>query len=90
VPPPPTTLINSKEEYEVEAILDSQMHYNSLEYLVEFKGYDEGHCKGTSIRFLTSSFLSYSPPVYMYFLSSPLYHLQGLHLQPMTSILTAR
>jgi hypothetical protein len=43
-------------------------------------------CKGTSVRFLTSSLLSYSPPVYIYFLSSPLYHLQGLHLQPTTSI----
>jgi hypothetical protein len=27
-PPPPTTLIDGEEEYEVEAILDSRMHYN--------------------------------------------------------------
>jgi hypothetical protein len=47
-------------------------------------------CKGTSVRFLTSSLLSYSPPVYMYSLSSPLYHLQGLHRQLTTSIPTAR
>jgi hypothetical protein len=62
-----------------------------LEVLVGFKGHERGgHCKGTSICFLTSSLFSYSPPVYMYFLSSPLYHHQGLHLQPTTSILTAR
>jgi hypothetical protein len=47
-------------------------------------------CKGTSIHFLTSPPLSYSPPVHMYYLSSLLYHLQGLHLKPTTSILTAR
>jgi hypothetical protein len=44
------------------------------------------YCKGTSVHFLTSSLLSYTPPVYMYSLSSPLYHLQGLHLQLTTSI----
>jgi hypothetical protein len=27
-PPPPPTLIDSEEEYEVEAILDSCMYYN--------------------------------------------------------------
>jgi hypothetical protein len=42
-PPPPTTLADGEEEYEVEAILDSRMHYNRLEYLLKFKGYDEGH-----------------------------------------------
>jgi hypothetical protein len=35
VPPPPTTLIDGEEEYEVEAILDIQMCYNRLEYLVK-------------------------------------------------------
>jgi hypothetical protein len=40
-PPPPPTLIDGKEEYEVEAILDSQMCYNHLEYLVKWKGYRE-------------------------------------------------
>jgi hypothetical protein len=39
----PTTLINGEEEYKVEVILDSQMHYNHLEYLLKFKGYDESH-----------------------------------------------
>jgi hypothetical protein len=47
-------------------------------------------CKGTSIHFLTSPLLSYSPPVHMYSPSSPLYHLQGLHPKPMTSIPTAQ
>jgi hypothetical protein len=42
-PPPPTTLVDGEEEYEVEAILDSRMHYNCLEYLLKFKGYDESH-----------------------------------------------
>jgi hypothetical protein len=41
--PPPTTLIDSEEEYEVEVILDSHMRYNRLEYLLKFKGYDESH-----------------------------------------------
>jgi hypothetical protein len=42
-PPPPTTLVNGEEEYEVKAILDSRMCYNWLEYLLKFKGYDESH-----------------------------------------------
>jgi hypothetical protein len=42
-------------------------------------------CKGTSVHFLTSPLLSYSPPVHMYSISSPLYHLQGLHPKPTTS-----
>jgi hypothetical protein len=42
-PPPPTTLVDGEEEYEVEAILDSQMCCNCLEYLLKFKGYDESH-----------------------------------------------
>jgi hypothetical protein len=43
MPPPPATLVNGKEEYEVKAILDSRMHYNHLEYLVKWKGYDESY-----------------------------------------------
>jgi hypothetical protein len=42
-PPPPPTLIDSEEEYEVEAILDSRMRYNRLEYLAKWKNYDESH-----------------------------------------------
>jgi hypothetical protein len=41
--PPPPTLVDSEEEYEVEVILDSRMRYNRLEYLVKWKGYDESH-----------------------------------------------
>jgi hypothetical protein len=35
------------------------------------------YCKGTSVCFLTSYILSYSPPVHMYSPSSPLYYSQG-------------
>jgi hypothetical protein len=42
-PPPPPTLVDGEDEYKVEAILDSQMRYNCLEYLVKWKGYDESH-----------------------------------------------
>jgi hypothetical protein len=42
-PPPPTTLVDGEEEYKVEAILDSRMCYNRLEYLLKFKGYNESH-----------------------------------------------
>jgi hypothetical protein len=41
--PPPPTLIDGEEEYEVEAILNSQMRYNHLKYLVKWKGHDNGH-----------------------------------------------
>jgi hypothetical protein len=43
MPPPPPTLIDGEEEYEVEEILDNRMCYNRLEYLVKWKGYDESH-----------------------------------------------
>jgi hypothetical protein len=42
-PPPPPTLVDGEDEYEVEAILDSQMCYYYLEYLVKWKGYDKSH-----------------------------------------------
>jgi hypothetical protein len=38
-PAPPPTLVDGKDKYEVEAILDSRMCYNRLEYLVKWKGY---------------------------------------------------
>jgi hypothetical protein len=37
------TLIDGEDKYEVENILDSWRHYNHLEYLVKWKGYDESH-----------------------------------------------
>jgi hypothetical protein len=42
-PPPPPTLVDGEDEYEVEDILDSRMRYNRLEYLVKWKGYDKSH-----------------------------------------------
>jgi hypothetical protein len=39
--PPPPTPVDGEKEYEVEKILDSQMRYNRLEYLVKWKGYDK-------------------------------------------------
>ena len=42
-PPPPPLLVEGNEEYEVEEILDSRMHYNRLEYLIKWKGYNAGH-----------------------------------------------
>jgi hypothetical protein len=39
--PPPPTLVDGEKECEVETILDSQMCYNRLEYLVKWKGYDK-------------------------------------------------
>jgi hypothetical protein len=41
--PPPPTLVDGEEEYEVEAILDSRMRYNRLEYLAKWKGYDKSY-----------------------------------------------
>jgi transposase InsO family protein len=42
-PPPPATLIEGHEEFEVERILDSRYRWRRLEYLVKWKGYDDGH-----------------------------------------------
>jgi hypothetical protein len=38
-PPPPPIVIAETEEYEVEQILDSRVHYNRLQYFVDWKGY---------------------------------------------------
>jgi hypothetical protein len=37
--PLPPVIINQKEEYEVEQIIDSRLHRNKLQYLVHWKGY---------------------------------------------------
>jgi hypothetical protein len=42
-PPPPTTLVDGEDEYKVEAILDSWMRHNRLEYLVKWKGYNKSN-----------------------------------------------
>ena len=38
-PPPPYIEIDGQEEFEVQSILDSRIHRNQLQYLVEWKGY---------------------------------------------------
>ena len=38
-PFPPLIEVEGQEEYEVEEILDSRIHYNKLQYLVKWMGY---------------------------------------------------
>ena len=33
-------IVDGEEEWEVETIFDSRLHYNRLQYLVKWKGYD--------------------------------------------------
>jgi len=42
-PPPPPELVDGEEHYELEAVLDSQLRWNRLEYLVKWKGYGYEH-----------------------------------------------
>ena len=37
--PPPPEIVEGKEEFEVEKILDKRKRYNRAEYLVKWKGY---------------------------------------------------
>ena len=39
-PPPPPIIVDGEEEWEVATILDSRLHYNRLQYLVKWRGYD--------------------------------------------------
>ncbi|PRP76471.1 retrotransposable element protein [Planoprotostelium fungivorum] len=39
LPTPPPVIIDSEQEYEVEAILDVQKRYGKTQYLVSWKGY---------------------------------------------------
>ena len=42
LPPPPPIIVNEgEEEYEVEEILDSRLHYGKLQYLVKWLGYPQ-------------------------------------------------
>jgi len=41
--PAPPVEINGELEYEVEQILDSQLHQGQLQYLVKWQGYTEEH-----------------------------------------------
>lgn len=38
--PPPAIIVDGEEKWEVEWALDSRLHYNRLQYLVKWKGYD--------------------------------------------------
>ena len=38
--PSPPVIVDGEEEWEVETIMDSRLHYNQLQYLVKWKGYD--------------------------------------------------
>jgi hypothetical protein len=66
----------------VEEDKDESPHVNTDETDEEAQNtclaFDDDY-KGTSVCFLTSPLFSYSSPVHMYSISSPLYYLQGLH-----------
>ena len=38
-PPPPPIIVEGFEEFEVQEILDSRIHYNKLQYFVDWKNY---------------------------------------------------
>jgi hypothetical protein len=40
VPPPPSVIVNSEVEWEVEEILNSRKFRHRLEYLIKWRGYD--------------------------------------------------
>jgi Chromo (CHRromatin Organisation MOdifier) domain len=42
-PPPPPVLVDGEEHFTVEKILDSRVRRGRLQYLVKWKGYDDGH-----------------------------------------------
>ena len=42
-PPPPPVQIDNDEEYELAQILDSRKYHNQFQYLIQWKGYNEGH-----------------------------------------------
>jgi len=47
-PPPPPILVKGNEEFEVEEILNSRVHWRRLKYLIKWKGYDSGHNSWTT------------------------------------------
>ena len=40
-PPPPPVIVGDHKEWEVEAIVDSQIHYHTFQYRVKWRGYDD-------------------------------------------------
>jgi len=43
--PPPSIQMEGKEEYELDKMIDSQLHYNKLQYRAKWKGYSPEHDK---------------------------------------------
>ena len=41
--PPPPLEVDGEEEWEVEAVLDSKLRFNTLQYLVKWAGYSDTH-----------------------------------------------
>ena len=39
-PPPPPVIVGDHEEWEMEAIVDSQIHYHTPQYRVRWRGYN--------------------------------------------------
>ena len=42
-PPPPPIEVDGEEEWEIERILDSRFYRRQFQYLIRWKGFDEGH-----------------------------------------------
>ena len=40
-PPPPPGIVGYHEQWEVEAIVDSQIHFGTLQYRVKWRGYND-------------------------------------------------
>ena len=51
-PPPLPIIVEGFEEFEVQEILDSRIHYDKLQYLVDWKGYKPHECTWEPARFL--------------------------------------
>src|SRR5438876_4512068 len=47
-----TVVVEGFEEFEVEEILDSRIHYNKLQYFVDWKGYKPHDCTWEPAEFL--------------------------------------
>ena len=43
--PPPPIQVEGEDEYELNEIIDSQLHYNKLQYRAKWKGYSPAHDK---------------------------------------------
>ncbi len=54
-PPPSSIIVEEFEEFEVEEILDSRIHYNKLQYFVDWKDYKSDEWTWESIEFLKNA-----------------------------------